>query len=98
MKEKHAEKLQKYQKLDFEIRVRRPGYEVTVVPIVIGCLGGWMERAKRQIELILTDKKRANWTSQQVVKSVLLESETIIMKITSGLIKIEWTVVFFLLS
>ena len=89
VKEKHAEKLQKYQQLAFKFRERRPGYEVTVVPIVIGCLGGGMERAKRQIELILTDKKRVNWTSKQMVKSVLFESETIIRKITCGLTQSE---------
>ena len=46
---KHAEKLQKYQQLAFEIRDRRPGYNVMIIPIVIGCLGGGMRRVTNQI-------------------------------------------------
>ena len=39
---KLAEKLQKYQQLSFEIRQRRPGYNVMTIPIVIGWLGANM--------------------------------------------------------
>ena len=50
---KHAEKLQKYQQLGFEIRERQLGYNVMIIPIVIGCLGGW--------EYETSDKP--NWTT-----------------------------------
>ena len=34
----HAEKLQKYQQIAFEIRERRPGHNVMIIPIVFDCL------------------------------------------------------------
>ena len=38
----HVEKLKKYQELALEIRERRPGYNVMIIPNVVGCLGGSM--------------------------------------------------------
>ena len=38
--EKRGEKIQKYQRLCFELRERREDFTVRVVPFVIGCLGG----------------------------------------------------------
>ena len=37
---KRLEKLRKYRQLAFEERDRRPGYEIVVVPLIIGALGG----------------------------------------------------------
>ena len=34
----HAEKLQKYHQIAFEIRERRPGYNVMIIPIVFDYL------------------------------------------------------------
>jgi hypothetical protein len=45
---KGKEKLQKYQQLAYGIRERRPGYKVTVLPIVIGCLGGGERKLESQ--------------------------------------------------
>jgi len=39
---KRLEKLTKHRQLPFELRERRPGYEIKVVPLVIGALGGGM--------------------------------------------------------
>ena len=41
---KHAEKLQKYQQIAFEIRERPPGCNVMIIAIFIGCLGGGMRK------------------------------------------------------
>ena len=38
--EKNKEKRLKYQQFAFELKERRPGYRVEVIPIVIGCMGG----------------------------------------------------------
>ena len=48
--EKHREKLNKYQQLAFEIREKRQGYRVEIVPIVIGCLGGGMKQVEIQVK------------------------------------------------
>ena len=39
---KREEKVKKYQQLCYEIRERRDGYKVKIIPVVIGCLGGGM--------------------------------------------------------
>ena len=36
--DKHREKINKYQQLTFTTREKRPGYDVKVLPMIIGCL------------------------------------------------------------
>ena len=43
VQEKVVEKLRKYQQLAFELRERRPGVIILIVPVVIECLGGGMK-------------------------------------------------------
>ena len=43
--EKVKEKLQKYQQLAYEIRERRPGHHVDIIPDFIGC----MERSGKRL-------------------------------------------------
>ena len=45
---KHAEKLQKYKQLAFEISDRKTGYNEMIIPIVIDCLGAGMRRVTNQ--------------------------------------------------
>ena len=40
VEEKRQDKLTKYRQIAFEMRERRRGYNVRIVPLVIGCLGG----------------------------------------------------------
>ena len=68
------DKRTKYQQLAFEIRERRKEYKVVVVPIIIGCLGGNDKLAKQIVG-----------TMQ---KTVLMDSETTLRKIFSGLIQL----------
>ena len=46
---KRDEKIGKYNGLCFELRERREGYTVKVVPTIIGCLGGGMRELKESI-------------------------------------------------
>ena len=41
---KYREKLNKYQQLIFTTREKRPGYNVEILPMIIGCLGCWNEK------------------------------------------------------
>ena len=50
--EKRNEKQTKYRQLAFELRERRVGYNIVVVPLVIGALGGGVKETKQQIERI----------------------------------------------
>ena len=75
---KHAEKLQKYQQLAFEIRERRPGYNVMIIP----------RQVTNQIGRLISEKnKRA--ILNNMVKTVLFESESITRKVLSRLIEEE---------
>ena len=43
---KRDENMTKYRQLAFELRERRPGYNITIVPVVIGALGGGISKKK----------------------------------------------------
>ena len=47
---KRAEKLTKYQQLAFEMRDRRPG---TVIPVVVGALGGGLSKMITKREIVM---------------------------------------------
>ena len=53
--EKRDDKVTKYQQLCFEVRERREGYTVEVIPTIIGCLGGGM----KELRTNLAPKKQA---------------------------------------
>ena len=83
---KHGEKLQKYQQLAFDIRQIRPGYNVMITLIVIGCLGGGVTN---KIGRLISDEKKTRAVSKEMVKTVLFESESITRNELSGLIQDE---------
>ena len=49
---KRDEKIGKYNRLCFELRERREGYTVKVIPTINGCLGGGMKELKENIRQI----------------------------------------------
>ena len=55
---KHAEKLQKYQWLAFKIRQKQLEYNVMIIPIINGCLGGGMRRVTNQTGQLISDIRR----------------------------------------
>ena len=59
---------------------------VKVVPIVIGCLGGGIKYLEEDIRELFNEKKRFK-TADKMPKNVLWESESIVRKALSGLIK-----------
>ena len=81
--EKRIEKLRKYQPLAFELRERREQYRVTVVPLVIGCLGGGIKQLTKDIK-VLFKPEDVNSILSEMRKVVLWEIETILRKVTSG--------------
>ena len=85
--EKHREKLSKYQQLAFEMREKRPEYRVEIVPIVIGCLGGGMKQVECRVKKIIKDEGGARWTCNEMLKTVLFESESMLRKTLTGIIQ-----------
>ena len=84
--EKRIEKLRKYQQLVFELRERREQYRVMVVLLVIGCLRGGIKQLTKDIK-VLFKPEDVNSILSDMQKAALRESETILRKVTSGLIQ-----------
>ena len=83
------EKIGKYSWLCFELRERREGYTVKVVPTIIGCLGGGMKELKESIREIFEyedNDKELEWISREMQKTLLWESKSLIIKVLSGLL------------
>ena len=86
---KRDDKVTKYQQLCFEVGERREGYTVEVIPTIIGCLGGGMKELRTNIKRILKkycDDNELDIIANEMQKTVLWESESIIRKTLSGLL------------
>ena len=68
------------------MRERREQYRVMVVPLVIECLGGGIKQLTKDIK-VLFKPEDVNSIFSEMLKVVLWESETILSKVTSGLIQ-----------
>ena len=90
---KRNEKVTKYRQLAFELRERRPGYDIAIIPVVIGALGGSMEEVLRDVERVfskrLERKRLAEKAVAEMQKTVLMDSESMVRKVLSGLIQHE---------
>ena len=53
--------MRKYQQLCFELRERREGYTVIMIPTVIGCLGGGIKELKANIKRIFDYHNKKDW-------------------------------------
>ena len=53
---KRNEKMTKYRQLAFELRERRPGCDIAIIPVVIGALVGGMKEVLRDVERIFSER------------------------------------------
>ena len=85
---KREEKMRKYQQLCFELRERRKGYTVIVIPMIIGCLGGEIKELKANVKRIFDyhNDKELELIAREMQKTVLWESESLMRKILSRLL------------
>jgi hypothetical protein len=86
---KRLEKLTKYRQLAFEERERRPGYEIVVVPLIIGALGGGMRQITKDMAKVFENGELLKRIVGEMQKTVLMDSETILRKVLSGLVQQE---------
>ena len=86
---KRTEKLMKYRQLAFETRERRPVYEIYVVPVVVGALGGGIKALKVDLKKIFDNNKLLEGVVAVMQKAVLVDSESIVRRVMSGLIQGE---------
>ena len=84
---KRIENLTKYRQLVFETRERLSDYVVTVVPLIIGALGGGMHQVAKDVGIIFENNDATKKTICEMHKTVLMDSETTARKVLSGLIQ-----------
>ena len=86
MNAKHEEKLKNINNLHLRSE-RGAGYNVMIISIVIGCLGGGMRRVTNQIGRLISEEKKTRAISNEMMETVLFEKETLTRKVISGLTK-----------
>ena len=84
---KRMEKLTKYRQLAFEMRERRRGYVIKVVPVIIGALGGGMKMLKTELKTVFNDQELVDKIAGEMQRTVLMDSQSIISRVISGLIQ-----------
>ena len=84
---KRLRKLTKYQQLAFETRERCAGYNVMVVPLIIGALGGGIRQITKDLGMIFENIDIKQKTICEMQKTILMDSETMVRKVLSGLIQ-----------
>ena len=86
---KRAEKMTKYRQIAFKTRERRPGYKVYIVPVVVGALGGGIKVLRFDLKKIFENNELLEEIIAMIQKTILMDSESIIQRVISGLIQGE---------
>ena len=89
VEKKRIEKINKYRQLAFESRERRTNYKVYIVPLIIGAMGGGVKALANDVKKLF-DKKEDGLVTEIVAtiqKTVLMDSESILRRVMSGLIQ-----------
>ena len=81
---KRRSKLTKYQQLAYETRIKRKGYNVYVVPLIIGCCGSGADTVLKELTKFFTDNISYG-VLKEMLKTVVMHSESILRKVLGGL-------------
>ena len=79
----------KYRQIAFKTRERRPGYKVYIVPVVVGALGGGIKVLRFDLKKIFGNNELLQEIIAMIQKTILMDSESIIQRVISGLIQGE---------
>ena len=81
---------QHWGKENRETRERRPVYEIYVVPVAVGALGGGIKALKVDLKKIFNNNELFEEVVAVIQKSILImDSESIVQRVMSGLIQGE---------
>ena len=69
------------------MRERRPRYTVTIIPIIIGALGGGMKKTTNELSKLLAKHELVVKTAAEMQKTILMDSETLLRKVLSGIVQ-----------
>ena len=89
IKTKRIEKMTKYRQLAFETREQWPSYDVYVLPVVTGALGGSIKTLRNDLKKVFHNNELLDKVVATMQKMVLMDSESIIRRVMSGLIQGE---------
>ena len=84
---KRTEKFTKYRQLAFETRERHPGYEIYMIPVIVGALGGGIKVLKFDLKKIFDNNELLEEMVAVMQKTVLINNESIVQRVMSGLIQ-----------
>ena len=86
---KRTEKLTKYRQIAFETREGCPGYKIYIVSVVVEALHGCIKVLKADLKKIFDNKELLDEVVSMIRKTVLMDSESIVRRVMSGLIQGE---------
>ena len=84
---KRRDKLMRYCQLAFETRERRPGYTVTIVPVIIGAIRDSMKKTMNELTKLLIKQELVVKTAAKMQKTILMDSETLLRNVFYGLVQ-----------
>ena len=87
LEKKRLEKRTNYRQHAFEIKERRPGFKVKVVPLVIPAFGGSIKEILKELENMFEKDNFCKRIVAEMQRTILMDSETIIRKVLSGLVQ-----------
>ena len=87
IEKERLEKRTNFRQLAFEIRERRTGFKVEVVPLVISIFGEDLKEMLKELENMFEKDDLCERIGAEMQKTILMDSETIIRKVLSGLVQ-----------
>ena len=66
------------------MREKRPGFHVEIIPMIIGCPGGGINKLQQQIDKLIRHDKEAEWVVRNMQMTALMESERLLRKVLSN--------------
>ena len=89
IEKKRLEKRTNYKQITFEIRERRSGFKVKVVPLLISVSSGGLKEILKELENMFEKDDLCENIVIEMQKTILMDSEAIIRKVLSGLVQID---------
>ena len=89
IEKKRLEKRTNYKQITFEIRERRSGFKVNVVPLLISVSSGGLKEILTELENMFEKDDLCERIVIEMQKTILMDSETIIRKVLSGLVQTD---------
>ena len=77
------------RQITFETRERRPDYKMYIVPVVVGALGGGIKALRFDLKKNFENNELLDEIIAIMQRTVLMDSESIIRRVISGLIQRE---------